>query len=198
MLDARLVMINPGDGKGTGRMIVDGYERGVTMNMAEELGKKLSERYGVRCVVTRKPGEELKDLQGASFANRMNADFFISLHAYHQEQLKPHLYLYHLVYNPLVDCTPHQFVPLTFIPLHQAHFFRCLQTRQLGEAIKDILGQSHHKKILDVDGIFGIPFRPLCGIVAPALALEVGLSHEGHWKTIISSLVESMSFLGHY
>jgi N-acetylmuramoyl-L-alanine amidase len=197
-LIGKLVMINPGDGKGTGRMIVDGYERGVTLSMAEELQKKLSERYGVRVVLSRSPGEEVSELSSASFANRMNTDFFISLHVYHQEEPKPNIYLYNLVYNPLVDVASHQFVPLTFVPLYQAHFVNSFQTRLYGSKIKDVLEETHNKKVLDVHGMFGIPFRPLCGILAPALAIEVGLSYENQWKNIMPALVDSMNFLASY
>ena len=198
-LSGTLVMINPaGDRSNPGRRIADGYERGVTLSMAEQLQKKLADRYGVRVVLTRGAGEDVLELQGASFANRMNTDFFLSLHVYNQEEPKPTVSLYHLVYNPLIDLGAHQFVPFTFVPLHQAHFANSLQVRLFGSKMKDVLAEQQGKKVLDVCGLFGIPFRPLCGILAPALALEVGLSYEDQWKNILPVLVDSMSFLAEF
>lgn len=189
-------MISPaGDRSNLGRRIVDGYERGVTMSMAEELQKKLIERYGIRVVLTRNPGEDVLELQASSFANRMNTDFFLSLHVYSQEEPKPTVSLYHLVYNSLVDVGVHRLDPFAFVSLHQAHFANSLKTCLFGSKMKDVLDGIKNKKILDVHGMFGIPFRPLCGILSPAIALEVGLSHENQWENILPSLVDSMSFL---
>lgn len=163
-----LVMIDPaGHAKNVGRRLVEGYERGETFKFAEKLQQELQEKYQVRVVLTRFAGEEIVDLQNASFANRLNVDFYISLHIYRQEQVKPKIFMYHLVYDPMVDLARRIFDPISFIPIHQAHFRSIHKTRFYVQQMKDILIMPYHQKRFDFYGFYGIPFKPLCGVFCP-------------------------------
>jgi len=134
-------------------------------------------------------------LQNASFANRLNVDFYLSLHIYRQEQVKPKIFMYHLVYDPMVDLARRAFDPLSFIPIHQAHFGGIHKTRSYAQQMKDILIMPYNQKRFDFYGFYGIPFKPLCGVFAPSLAIEIGICKEDQWKSLIDPLVESLVFL---
>ena len=192
-----LIMINPsGDAKNVGRKLVEGYERAQTFEFAKALQEALQERHNVRAVLTRFPGEEIVDLQNASFANRLGVDFYLSINFYRQEVIKPKVFMYHLVYNPMVDLARRIFDPLEFVPLYQSHFKNIHKTVRYGKLIKDVLSVQHYRKMFDVHGLYGVPLKFLCGIVAPAIAIEIGICQEEQWKVMIDPLVASLSFLG--
>ena len=191
-----LVMIDPaGDANKTGRKIGDSFERTVAFKMAGALKKKLHDYYGIRGVLTRYPGEVIEDLQNASFAGRLNVDFYLSLHVFGHELVKPTILLYNLVYNPMVDFALRSVSPGKFIPVQQAHFFNIKKTLFYGRCIKNHLTQEHYIKNFDFYGVFGIPIKSLVGVIAPALAIEVGISNEDQWENLINPIIESLSFL---
>ncbi|MFC1894408.1 N-acetylmuramoyl-L-alanine amidase [Candidatus Dependentiae bacterium] len=193
-----VVMINPaGHAKNVGRRLVESVERAITFDFAKSLKKALQEQYNVRVILTRYPGEEIVDWESASFSNRLGVDFYLSLHVYREEVLKPKVFLYHLLYNSLIDLAPHNFVPYSFVAVHNAHFANIKTTRLWGEDMKQSLTSDINQKSFDFYGLFGIPFKPLCGIIAPALAIELGICKEDQWRSLIYALVESMGFLRH-
>ena len=192
-----LVMLDPaGHAKNVGRRLVEGYERAETFKFAEKLQEALKNKYGARAVLTRYPGEEIVDLQNASFANRLAVDFYLNINMYRQEAVKPKIYMYHLVYNPMIDLVRRVVDPFSFLPIHQSHFANIGKTRNIGKWIKDVLVMPYYQKRFDFFGLFGIPFRPLCGVIAPAVGIEIGICEEDQWKNLVDPLVESLAFLG--
>jgi hypothetical protein len=189
-----LIMLSPsGDAKNVGRKLVEGYERAQTFKFAKALQEELQTQYGFRVILTRFPGEEIVDLQNASFSNRLGVDFYISLHLYRQDRAKPRLYLYHLVYNPMVDLAKRVFDSFRFVSIHQAHFMNIFVTMQYAKMIRDTL--CAYESMFDVYGLYGIPLRFLCGIIAPAIAIEIGINQEDQWGIMVLPLVESLVFL---
>lgn len=191
-----LVMIDPaGHAKNVGRRLVESYERGETFKFAEKLKDALSEKYGVRSVLTRYPGEEIIELQNASFANRLQVDFYLSLNIYREESVKPKIFVYHLVYDPMVDLARRIIDNLLFIPIHQAHFKNIHRTKFLCNHMRSILFKPDYQKKFDFYGPYGIPFKPLIGVTAPAIGIELGISEEDKWQNLVEPLVESLKFL---
>lgn len=198
MQDQSLVMIDPaGHAKNVGRRLVESYERGETFKFAEKLKDALNEKYSIRSVLTRFPGEEIIDLQNASFANRLQVSFYISLHIYRDTAVKPKVYVYHLVYDPVVDLAKRTLDNLLFIPIHQAHFASIGTTTFYCRRMKEVLSRSGYQKQLDFYGPYGIPFKPLVGVTAPAIGIEVGIDEEEKWQDLIAPIVDSLSFLSH-
>lgn len=193
-----LVMINPaGHAKSVGRRIVDDYERSISFKMAEVLKERLQKEYGLRVILTRYPGEEIVELQNASFANRLGVDFYIDLRICRQSLVKPKIFIYHLIYNPVIDLVPRTFDPYKFVPVKKAHFFNISKTVDYATKLKNILSQQNYKKSFDCLGVFGVPIKPLAGIVAPAICLELSISSQDQWKThFIDPIVKALSFLG--
>lgn len=193
-----VMMINPaGHAKNVGRKLIFGeYERTVSYDFAEKLQQALKDKYGVRTVLTRFVGEEIVDpLQNASFANRLGVDFYLSLHFYGEESVKPKIFIYSLVYNPMMDLARRTFDLPFFIPVHQAHFGNIYRSKDLSKKMKEILTLPQYQKLFDCYGPFGIPIKPLCGILAPAITIEIGLHQESAIKTLIEPIVESLNFL---
>lgn len=191
------VMINPaGHARDPGRRLIEGVERAQTFKFAEKLQQELQKKYGIKVILTRYPGEEISEWEPASFANRLGTDFYLSIHLYREESLKPKVFLYQLVYNPMIDLYVKSFDPYVFLPVNQAHFQNINKTRFYGKCIKDTLTLKPYKNRFDFYGLYGLPLKPLCGIVAPALLLEVGIHRDEQWPSLIDPVVESLSFLG--
>ena len=73
--------------KDAGRIVNDSFERGLTLQFAQELKKELELNFNnIRVVLTRIPGETLESLQNANFANRLNVDFYLSIHFYSEKR----------------------------------------------------------------------------------------------------------------
>ena len=191
------IMINPaGHARDPGRRLIEGVERAQTFKFAEKLQQELQKKYGIKVILTRYPGEEIAEWEPASFANRLGIDFYLSIHLYKEDLLKPKIFLYQLIYNPMVDLYFKSFDPYKFLPVTQSHFRNINKTTSYGKFIKDTLTLEPYKNRFDFYGLYGLPLKPICGVVAPALLLEVGIHRDEQWQSLIDPLVESLGFLG--
>ncbi|HZW61323.1 MAG TPA: N-acetylmuramoyl-L-alanine amidase [Candidatus Babeliales bacterium] len=185
------IMIDPaGDSKHTGRILDDNFERGITLQYAEKLKTALEERYPtIRVVLTRFPGETLQPLQNANFANRLGVNCYISIHFYHEHATKPKLYMYQFSYG---DDFVQSRQDLMFYPYDKAYLINNATTNQWANLIKQSLEQEIYKKQFEVCGIYKVPFKPLIGIKAPALAFEIGLKSKNDWPQYVDAVAESL------
>lgn len=188
--DQFTIMIDPaGDAKHTGRLIVDTLERGISLQCAEQLKTKLTAQFkNIRVILTRVPGETIQPLQNASFANRLGVDLYISLYFYHEPKSPAHVTMYHYLENPVVDFW-HKTNPLSLYQVDQAHLVAIKTTQTWGNIMLDVFTNKEHAKHFQPRGLFGIPFVPLIGIKAPAIAIEVGLKNKQDWQAIIDPLL---------
>lgn len=185
-------MIDPaGDAQHTGRKLDDNFERGISLQIAEKLKTILEERFdNVKIILSRLPGESASYLQHASFANRLNVDFYLSIHCYHEKETKPCLYLYQFSYGD--NFITKQF-DLALIPYDQAHLANSATTTSFAVAMQDILGSNAHANSYTTKGIFKIPFKPLIGIKAPAIGLELGLKNKDDWHDYLEPIAASFA-----
>ncbi|MBP6870068.1 N-acetylmuramoyl-L-alanine amidase [Candidatus Babeliales bacterium] len=182
------IMIDPaGDAKHTGRLIQDTLERGISLQCAEQLKARLSQQ-NIRVVLTRVPGETIQPLQNASFANRLGVDRYISLYFYHEPEAPAHVTLYYYIEDPIVDAW-HQPTDLSFYQVNQAHLINLKTTKAWGQKFLEVFHNKNYSKFFQPRGLFGIPFTPLIGIKAPALAIEIGLKNKQDWQQIIDPLI---------
>lgn len=189
-------MIDPaGDVKNPGRKIDNNFERTLTFNFVENLKNRLQEKYNLRCILTRSPGEQVFELQNASFANRLNADFYLSVHIFKSELVKPSVFIYNLVYNSVFDLANRVIDSYKFVSIDQAHFLNIKKTQYFGQHIKNCLTQENYKKNFDFYGLYGIPVKSLVGIIAPALIIELGVADQEQINSLIDPIIESLSFL---
>jgi len=185
------IMLDPaGDAKHTGRQIGDSLERGISLQFAQELKKSLEQTYpNIRVILTRFPGETIFPLQNANFANRLDVDFYLSIHFYPETQTKPGMFLYYFSQN---DEFITKMPDLFFCPYDQAHRINSTKTRNIAQTITTSLTNDTNKKLFAFHGIYGLPFRPLIGVKAPAVALEIGLKEKTEWKRYIQPITESL------
>ncbi|MDP3788714.1 MAG: N-acetylmuramoyl-L-alanine amidase [Candidatus Chromulinivorax sp.] len=188
--DQFTIMIDPaGDAKHTGRLIQDTLERGISLQCAEQLKAILTQKFkNIRVILTRVPGETIQPLQNASFANRLGVDLYVSLYFYHEPETPAHVTLYHYLENPISDLW-HKPINLSLYQVNQAHLLNLKITQAWGKIILDVLRDKQCSKFFSPRGFFGIPFTPLLGIKAPAIAVEVGLKNKQDWQHIIDPLV---------
>ncbi|MFC1845680.1 N-acetylmuramoyl-L-alanine amidase [Candidatus Dependentiae bacterium] len=185
------IMLDPaGDAKHTGRQIGDSLERGITLQFAEKLKKKLEKYYpDIRVILTRFPGETIYPLQNANFSNRLDVDFYLSIHFFPETKTKPDLFLYYFSYSDeFVTRVPEIF----FCPYDQAHRINGATTRSCADAIAQVLTNDGHKKLFNVNGVLGLPFKPLIGVKAPAVAIEIGLKEKTDWKRYVKPIARSL------
>lgn len=186
-----LIMLAPaGDAKNIGRIIGDSFERGITLQYAEQL-KKIVEAQcsNVTIIVNRFPGDVISPLQNASFANRLQVDLFISIHFYQTTEIKPHLHLYQFSYNDDFITLPSV---LSFYPYDQAHLFNKEKTALYISTIKQVCEKNEYQKLFTTNPIIKIPFKPLIGVIAPAIGIEIGLKNSLDWQQYIGPLAQSI------
>ena len=183
------LMLDPaGDAQHTGRQLDGNFERGITLQCAERIKTTLEQRHPhVRVVITRSPGEALEPLHNANFANRLNVDCYISLHLYQETATKPRLYIYYFCDG---DDLIGKKQELAFYPYDKAHLLTMPTTKKYSSALQHALSQTH---LIDVQGVFKLPFKPLIGIKAPALAIEIGLQSKDTWPSYSTVLADGLS-----
>lgn len=185
------IMLDPaGDAQNPGRQLEDSFERGITLQYAEKIKQVLeSTNSRIRVVLTRFPGETVQPLQNASFANRLAVDLYLSIHFYHEHETKPRLYLYTFSYN---DDFVQPKAMLSFYSYDKAHLINSATTNKWSSLIAQALETESHKGQFDYKGQYKIPFKPLIGITAPAIALEAGLKNKDDWNAFISPLADAL------
>jgi len=186
------IMLDPaGDAKHTGRLIEDTLERGISLQCVEQLKLDLTEKFNnIRVVITRLPGETIQILQNASFANRLGTDLYISFHFYYEPEQPCHVTLYHYVENTTDGW--HQPKKLMLYPVNQAHLASLKITKTWGKIILETFENKQISKYFKARGFFGVPFQPLLGIKAPAIAIEVGLAQKNDWQNIIQPIIKAL------
>ncbi len=191
------IMLDPaGDARTPGRTINQHVERGITLQIAEAIKREIEYEQAerdyltvpVRTVLTRAPGEAIAPLHNAMFANRLEADLYVSIHCFHLPSSQSPLTIYHYLTNPVTDLwsTPKQ---LALYPYDQAHLYQVHSSKQSAEKLKGFLVAS---KIADVRGVFGFPFKPLVGIKVPAFAIEIGLRNKDEWERYAQVIAQGL------
>lgn len=185
------IMINPaGDAQHTGRKVDDGFERSVTLQLAQEIKNRIEQSFDhVTVILTRSPGQTIAPLQNASFANRMQVDFFLSIHCYQEHETKPTLYLYQFSYG---DTFITKQFDLAFTQYDQAHLMHAATSALYGTLMQEALAQS---AAIIIKGPFKIPCKPLIGVQAPALALELGIINKESWLDYVQPLCDGLTVL---
>jgi len=175
------IMLDPaGDAQNTGCQIDDYLERGITLQFCQKLKKELEEIFdNIRVVLTRFPGESIEELQNANFANRLGVDFYLSIHFYKEKSVKPQVYIYTFAsQDDFIIRKP----DLYFYPYDKAHLINKDRSNRCANIIKDVFFEDKYAKLFSLEDVFALPFKPLVGIVAPAVAIQIGLRKKNDWK----------------
>lgn len=188
------LMIDPaGDAQNTGRIIGDIFERGLTLQCAQKIKEQLEDEiYGIRVILTRFPGETLEPLQNAAFSNRLNADFLISINFYEEKSGISNFHIYHFVYDSLTDFWSKNSSKITLTPYNQAHIKNIKQSKFISNRMHNLMKTFENSGIFSLKPVLAIPFKPLVGVTAPVIGLEIGLHNKDDWKPLVKPIVEGI------
>lgn len=185
------LMLDPaGDAQHAGRMVHDTFERGITLQCAEQLKKKIeSINPTIRTILTRFPGESVEPLQNAHFANRLDVDLYISIHCYQEKETKPQLSVYYVSYN---DHFITKTYDVCFYPYDQAHRIQAQKTNDIVRILSTSLSQKKYARLYDFKGNHGLPIKPLIGIKSPAILIELSLKNSSDWQPYIEPIAHAI------
>jgi len=185
-----VLMLDPaGDAKNSGRRLDDGFERGITFQFAEELEKMIKSRFaGVQVMVTRFPGETVQPLQNANFANRLAVDLFLSINFYQERGIKPQLAIYYFGYHEL----PVKMSELAFHRYDAAHMQQLPTTQRWSALMHQALQDQSYQSLFECIGVMQLPFKPLVGIKAPAIALEMSVKSKNDFTQYLEPVLQSL------
>ncbi len=184
------VMIDPaGDAKDPGRVIDDTYERSITMQFAEELKKALEKNNkGLRVIFTRLPGEALESLQNVSFSNRLSVNLYISLSFFEESASKPSIFTYSLIYDPATDFIQKKGSELALLSYDQAYKVSLSKTKYYSQKFS----ASCDSRKLTCHKSLAIPYKPLVGIMAPGIGIEIGINRKIQWKQLVKPVADAL------
>jgi hypothetical protein len=185
-----LVMIDPaGDIQHTGRSIADHFERGISMSCASAIKQRIEELNPyVTVILTKMPGELVSPMHGANFANRISVDLYISLNFFYQPiEIKPTIYFYYFLRDRHNDFLNNQITRLSLIPIYDSYRYSLSASQKIVEHMMMIL-QNNNPMMFQLKGAFGIPFKPLIGVIRPACGIEIGLKSYQDWKVCVEPL----------
>lgn len=191
------IMLDPaGDSQNTGRIIDNTFERGISLQCAEQLKAALAKELpDIRVVISRTPGESVEKLQNAAFANRLKTDLYINLQFYQEKTNPAKIAFYYYSSQPTTDAW-HAPKKLGFYTLHEIYLLNHATTKKICLKMLKIWQQEYKKFCIPL-GAFGIPFQPFIGIQAPAIAIEVGLLKKENWNMITDPLVKILAQVIH-
>jgi N-acetylmuramoyl-L-alanine amidase len=199
------LMLDPaGDARSTGRIINDSFERSITLQCAEAIKEHLQELLPtVRVILTRLPGETIEHLQNAAFANRLNVDLYVSVHCYPEKEDTPFLSIYYYSRELFNKLWPKPEACSSFLAYHQAYRPMVAASYLLAHELKSSL-ERYLKSAPGcpslVRGPLGIPFKPLVGVQAPAVACEIAFSGANSGSVFARACAEALRdlILSHY
>ena len=191
------VILDPaGDAKKTGRVIGDSFERALTLQCAEQIKILVEERHPhIKVVISRLPGDHVYELQNASLSNRLHADLFINLTFYSTQDTKPTLFVYQFSYG---NDFAHFGQGISFNTYDEAYKINKPLTDKLVQTCTHFLTQNY-SSLFSVSGPHALPLKPLIGIIAPSMCIEVGLKHKDSWHHVVEPLAGSIiEMVRHY
>lgn len=176
-----------GDSTHTGRIINDSFENSVTFELAHTLKNKLMEMCPTaKIIINRALGETVTPLQNANFANKLDIDLFLSIHAFAETETKPRIFIYQFSYQDSFIAKD----SMSFYPFDKIYLVHESQTTQWANRIQQALSQNQS---VQTKKIAKMPFKPLMGIKAPSIGLELGLKNKTDWQDYLNDLAQSIA-----
>ena len=166
-----------GDTAHPGRSIDDNFESALTFEIAQALKNGLQQNCpNCKILLNRSATETVNPLQNANFANKLDVDLYISIHAFAEAETKPRVYLFQFSY---ADDFIAKDTGLSFYPFDKIYLVNQKQTTAWAQQLKQAFEQNQSWA---VKGIYSFPFKPLIGIKPPAIGIEIGLKNRAEWR----------------
>lgn len=187
-----LILQPAGDARHPGRTIFGSYERGLSIQLAEELKKILELKDPLlNIIIPRFNGQSVEPLQHAAVANRMSVDAYIAIMLYEQHESNPQLGLYTYASDPSDALKTIHKKSLQFIPFDQAH----LQNHHTSFRMADVLLTAFKAQpLFTITGnkVHTLPLKNLTGIIAPHMAIELSVRDVKKMKEYAQSLAPAL------
>lgn len=175
-----------GDANQGGHIIDNNFESSINFTIAQSIKNYLSAtNYNTKILLNRTPSEIIAPLQNAQFANKLGIDLYIhicSIKAAHKSSITLYQFSYHEKSIIKKGC-------LGFYPYDQLYLIHELQTTEWAQTIKKNLLEQNQVPIF---GVYKMPFKPLMGINAPAIAIEIGITSLNDVNALIAQLNQAL------
>ena len=174
--DITLMLDPAGDANTPGRMIGNYTEQSLANNIAKALKKQL-ESSSLTILISHDNNQTLSSIAKAQATNTQPVDLFIHLTI---GQAASSLGVYHYVTSPKDLSDNDKRNELTLAPYTYAH----LGSAMVSAYLTRTLAQNHP----EITAYAALPLRPLVGITAPALVIEIGLANSNAWQDLMPLL----------
>lgn len=192
----KLLLDPTGDAQYTGRTIDDTFERGVSLQIAQELKHVLEDLYPeVSCVLTRIPGETVEPLQNATFANRLPANLFVHIGVVSHTKPLPIIATYIMSSNRSILAQPGASASLSFEPYTQAHEAISAVSYAQAQVFVHALKSQGSEVPATIVAPRAFPFHPLVGMHVPALGIEITVKSKDELKSLILPIARALGKL---
>lgn len=187
------IILDPaGQIDGQARLIDGVPERIITYQFAQELKRILeSNNQYLRIIILKDTAKNAAPYERVSAANSTNSNLYIHIQAFSTPQRPYPVYVYHMLYN-VTDTWSSREKSLSFMPIDNSHKQSIKNTIIYGKSLCAGLIDIQKDNDIRCIGLFGIPFRPLMGITAPALAIEMGFSHKDDYQKLVEPIAKSL------
>lgn len=188
-----ILMLDPaGDQSHPGRLIQHQYERTIATSCAHTIKKELEKRSSKLLILfSRLPGEQAAQMEKAQCANQIAVDLYITLQMYQTEELKPQLHIYYYKAEPSGFMQQKS----EWISFEKIHLLNAKKTKHIALHFKKNLSDQTLHRQYELHEPIGIPCKPLKGIIAPALCIELGLKTYDGWTDCLEPIIEALEKL---
>jgi N-acetylmuramoyl-L-alanine amidase len=160
-----------GDNLHAGRTLGELFESSFCWELAQQIKQNLEQKKSnIQCLLNRVPGQSLSPLANQNYANKLSVDLYVSINAFYSRDKEKSITLYQFSYHDTFILKENS---LSFYPYDKLYLINESVTKEWTRMIKKQLATNSD---LTVKGPYCLPFKPLIGIKAPAVAVEVGVT----------------------
>ena len=181
MIEASGDMANPG------RSIDDNFESSITFEIAQALKNELLQHSPtLKIILNRTANQTVAPLQNANFANKLDVDLYMSIHAFAETETKPRIYFYQFSYR---DNFMIKDAELSFYPFDKVYVLNQNKTNAWAQQLKQLF---ENDPAWAIKGVFALPYKPLIGIKASSIGIEIGLKNKSEWRNALATMVNGI------
>ncbi len=188
------IMLSPfGNNNSQGRSLKSNFESSIAHQFVHALAQELETNFPtIRIRMSHEKTDCITPLQIASMANCLPVDLFIQFQFYSEHESK--ICIYHCSNNNDFLC---KCWDLSWCQAGQAYLINKKNSAAWAQKIANVLSSADNSKWFSVVGPYAIPLKPMVGIIAPSLLIEIGLANDDDWKQMIAPITESLKPIIH-
>lgn len=183
-----VILVPFGNNTLQGRSLKSNFESSIAHHFVRELQQELEKQFPeARIKISHEKTDILQPMQLATMSNCLSADLVLQFQFYLDHE--PKLYLYQSSYSNdfLSKCWD-----LSWCHADEAYLINKKSTTLWREKMAETLSNPDYARWFFTIKPHPIPLKPLTGIIAPALLIEIGLANDDDWKQFIAPLTESL------